>query len=67
MLTYSVLLSIYGFEKIKNDKRKTKVIWTENQNDIHTDFGNIKLNRKVKAIIIIVRNSEESVDLLKVT
>jgi hypothetical protein len=49
MLKFNVLLSIYGFEKIKNtdmNKRKTKVIWTENQNDIHIDLENIKLNKK---------------------
>jgi hypothetical protein len=50
---FNVLLSIHEFEKIKNTemkKRKTKVKWTECQNDIHIDFGHIKLNGKIKNI-----------------
>jgi hypothetical protein len=49
------------------DNKKTKVIWRENQNDIHTDFGLMKSSRKVKNMMITVRNYEESVDLMKVT
>jgi hypothetical protein len=34
---------------------------------IHTDLGHMKLNRNVKNFIIAVRNSEESVGLMKIT
>jgi hypothetical protein len=33
---------------------------------IHIDLGHMKLNRKVKIFVITVRNSEESIDLMKV-
>jgi hypothetical protein len=65
-----VLLSIYEFEKIRNTemkKRKTKVIWTESQIYIHIDFAHIKLNRKIKTFLITIRNSEESINLLKIS
>jgi hypothetical protein len=48
-------------------KQKTKVIWTESQNDIYIDFGHIKLNRKIKTLMITIRNFEESINLLKIT
>jgi hypothetical protein len=61
MLNFNVLLSIHEFEKIKNTEmknKKTKVIWKDSQNDTHIDFGNITLNRKIKTLMIIIRNSE---------
>jgi hypothetical protein len=37
----------------------------QSQNDIHIDFGHTKLNRK--KIMITIRNSKESVNLLVIT
>jgi hypothetical protein len=49
------------------DNKKTKVIWRENQNDIHIDLGLMKSSRTVKNMMITVRNSKESVNLMNVT
>jgi hypothetical protein len=70
MLKFNVLFSIYEFEQIQNSemkKRKTKVIWTESQNDIHVDFGHTKLNGKIETFMITISNSEESINFLKIT
>jgi hypothetical protein len=48
-------------------KRKTKVIWTESQNDIHVDFGHTKLNGEIETFMITISNSEESINFLKIT
>jgi hypothetical protein len=46
---------------------KIKVGWTESYNGIHIEFGHIKLNRKIKTFMITIRNSEESINLPKIT
>jgi hypothetical protein len=58
-----------GIRENKTDRitRKQNSYGERIRMTIHIDLGHMKLNRKVKIFIIAMRNSEESVDLMKVS